>query len=59
MSTERWRYLVVQVKPGFFGRIATALQAELDRQGPAGWELVSVVRSHQFGPADLVFKRKG
>jgi hypothetical protein len=58
MSTDRWRYLVVSVKSGFFGRIGAALQAELDRQGAAGWELVSVVRAHQFGPADLVFKRK-
>ena len=56
-ANERWKYLVVSIKPSFFGRIQAALQTELDRQGPPGWELVSVMRPHPLGTAELVFKR--
>ncbi len=41
---DRWKYLVVKVKPGFLGDVGIEkMQAELDRHGAAGWELVSAV----------------
>ena len=55
---ERWKYLVVKVKPGFFGDVdVDKLQAELDRHGSAGWELVTAV-PHPVRGMQLVFKRQ-
>lgn len=54
---ERWKYLVVKLKPGFFGEVASEkLQAELDKHGAAGWELVSAVPQPMRG-TQLIFKR--
>ena len=52
MSTQ-WKYKVVELKSAFFGdHRQEAAQAELDRLGAMGWELVSVV---QTNAADAVF----
>ena len=57
-SAERWKYLVVSVKPGFFGQLkAETMQAELDQHGAVGWELVSVVAPPATRTPQLVFKR--
>jgi hypothetical protein len=61
MASERWRYNVVEIKPGSMWRavVATAdLQAELDRQGTQGWELVlTLPGATSMGGLRLVFKR--
>ncbi|UYB51240.1 DUF4177 domain-containing protein [Xanthomonas sp. AM6] len=57
MST-RWNYLTVEVKPTFLGGLNTELiQAELDRHGAQGWELVNVISAAPLLPTLLVFKK--
>ena len=58
--SKRWTYQVIELKPGFTKRIdAEAIQAELNRQGPLGWELVQVVHTgHGLHPAKLIFKKE-
>jgi hypothetical protein len=57
---DKWNYKVVELGGGFFGIPKTeVIQAELDRHGGQGWELVNLVyipggRRHQ-----LIFKRPG
>lgn len=62
MTSERWRYLVAEVKARSMWQplIDTAdLQAELDRHGAQGWELVSVLpQAHPVG-IRLLMKRPG
>ena len=57
---QRWTYQVIELKPSFTGRLtAETLQAELNRQGALGWELVQIVHGgHPLQPARLVFKRE-
>jgi hypothetical protein len=60
--TNRWKYLVAEVKPGFWGGVnPKRLQEELDRQGSQGWELVQVLRNPAggWGAAQLLFKKPG
>lgn len=48
--SNRWSYKVVELKFKLFGGSMTErVQQELDKLGPQGWELVSVV---QASPAD-------
>ena len=50
--TTRWSYKVVELKVKLFGGTLTErVQLELDRLGPQGWELVSVV---QASPVDTL-----
>ncbi len=58
--SQRWTYQAVELKPTFTGCLtAEALQAELNRQGAQGWELVQVVHGgHALQPARPVFKRE-
>ena len=58
--SKRWTYQVVEIKPSFTGRVnAEAINAELNRQGGLGWELVQVLHNgHGLHPAKLVFKRE-
>jgi hypothetical protein len=53
--SNRWKYLVVRLKPTFIAVKQETLQAELDRQGALGWELVSL--RLQSPGLELVFKR--
>jgi hypothetical protein len=54
---DRWKYLVTEVKPSFFGSVRNeALQAELDKLGAAGWELVHLTMQ-PFQAVKLVLKR--
>lgn len=61
MASERWRYNVVEIKPKHMwsATVPTGdLQAELDRQGTQGWELVmKVPGTTSMGGIRLVFKR--
>ena len=42
--SKRWSYQVVEVKPTLLGGLkAEEVQAELNRQGANGWELVTVI----------------
>lgn len=51
MST-RWSYRLVELKVKLFGgNLSERVQQELDKLGPQGWELVSVV---QASPVDCV-----
>lgn len=58
--SKRWNYQVVEIKPSFVGRVnADAIQAELNKQGASGWELVQVMHNgHGLHPAKLIFKRE-
>ena len=48
--SQRWSYKVVELPLKLFGgSLGDRVQHELDKLGPQGWELVSVV---QAGPAD-------
>src|SRR3546814_10370913 len=45
--SKRWQYKVVELPYQLFGgKLAERAQAELDKLGAQGWELVSVVQSH-------------
>ncbi len=48
----RWSHKVVEVSFSLFGsKLAEKIQAELDKYGALGWELVAV---NQSSPADAV-----
>lgn len=58
MST-RWQYKVLEIKPKLFGEGTTErTQAELDKLGAQGWELVSTVQSHATETLRLFLKRQ-
>ncbi|MFO7338701.1 MAG: DUF4177 domain-containing protein [Lysobacteraceae bacterium] len=59
MSTQQWRYLVVEVKTGLLGSFKVEqLQEELDRHGRQGWELVNIIHATPtVASPTLVFKR--
>jgi len=50
--SQRWSYKVVELPIKLFaGKLGDRVQHELDKFGPQGWELVSVV---QASPVDTV-----
>jgi len=50
--SNRWQYKVVELQYKLFGgKTSDRAQAELDKLGALGWELVSVVQS---SPADTL-----
>jgi hypothetical protein len=52
MASSRWQYKVVEIPFRMFGgKLTDRVQGELDKLGPQGWELVSVV---QASPADTL-----
>jgi hypothetical protein len=56
MAGELWAYQMIDFRPGFFGlKYSQRLQAELNRLGRQGWELVIVA---QGMPTRLVLKRQ-
>ena len=57
--SERWSYQVIPVKPGLMGGYKyDEIQAELNRQGALGWELVQAVSTAPMSPVMLMFKRR-
>lgn len=60
MSTRRWLYQVVEIKPKWWGGLdAEEVQAELTRQGTLGWELVSVIVPQSMTATQLIMKKEG
>lgn len=57
--SKRWSYLTVEIKPSFRGLRIEDIQAELDKQGRLGWELVNMIVPSQLSPAILVLKKEG
>ena len=56
---ERWQYKVVDVAVKMLGdSVSVRAQAELDRLGAQGWQLVSVVQSPATCSLSM-FLRKG
>jgi hypothetical protein len=54
MANERWAYQVIELKPGFMGLKSADMQAELNRLGAQGWELVGTIPGHRMR---FIFKR--
>ena len=61
MNASRWSHQLVEIKPRMFGisHKREIVQAELDRMGNQGWELVSVAQGNGLEPIRLYFKRPG
>lgn len=56
--SHRWIYKVVDVSYKLFGgKVAERAQAELDKLGAQGWELVSVTQSQATDGLRLFLKR--
>jgi hypothetical protein len=55
MAHDRWSYQVIDVKARFLGPNSADIQAELNRQGQHGWELVHL--QHIGTTVRLVLKR--
>lgn len=56
--SKRWTYQTIEIKPGLMGGFKVdEVQAELNRQGQLGWELVNTVFA-PLNPMILVFKKE-
>ncbi|MBB1087343.1 DUF4177 domain-containing protein [Lysobacter sp. SG-8] len=55
---DRWQHKVVDVPYKLFESQSERAQAELDRHGAQGWELVSALQSNAAGPLHLFFKKR-
>ncbi len=58
--SRRWTYQVIEIKPrGLMGGFKEAdIQAELNRHGQLGWELVNIINVSPMKPAMLVSKKE-
>ena len=57
--SNRWSYKVVELKLKLFGgNLTERVQVELDKLGPQGWELVSVVQSSPVDSLRLYLKKQ-
>jgi hypothetical protein len=60
MNPQRWSYRVIDIKPSFWTSMATTegIEAELNRMGTQGWELVSIANGGKgWTQTRLIFKR--
>lgn len=58
--SARWQYKVIELPYKLFGgKLAERAQAELDKLGAVGWELVSVVQAHSADTMRLFLKKAG
>lgn len=57
MNQDRWTYQVVEIRSRLFGNTAEVVQAELNRVGAQGWELVSVTQPNHAHPIRLYLKK--
>lgn len=56
--SQRWSYKVVEFPIRLFaGKLCDRVQQELDRLGPQGWELVSVVQASPVDTLRLYLKK--
>lgn len=59
MSVNKWQHKVVDVAAELFGTAkAEDIQAELDKWGAQGWQLVSVISAGLAAPVQLFLKRE-
>jgi hypothetical protein len=58
VNAQRWSHQIVEVKPRLLGTNRESVQAELDRMGNQGWELVSATQCQRFDSIKLYFKRQ-
>src|SRR5690606_5071176 len=57
--SRRWQYKVVELPYKVFGgKLNDRAQAELDKLGAQGWELVSVVQSHYADALRMFLKKE-
>lgn len=57
--SNRWNYQVVPFKPSLMGTFKPEeMQAELNRHGQQGWELVNIIVTAPMTPVQMVFKRE-
>lgn len=57
--SSRWSYKVVELKLKLFaGSLTGPVQQELDKPGPLGWELVSVVQASPVDSVRLYLKKE-
>lgn len=55
----RWSHKVVEVSFSLFGsKLSEKIQAELDKSGALGWELVAVNQSSPADTVRLYFKKE-
>lgn len=60
MSGGRWQHKVVEIPYQLFGaKMSERVQAELDKWGAQGWQLVSVVQPAAAASLQLFLKREG
>lgn len=59
MSATRFQHRVVEVPYKMFGDHAERIQAELDKHGVQGWELVAVTQTTGIEPVRLYFRKAG
>lgn len=57
MANDRWSYQIVEIKPRLFVNPVEQIQAELNRLGAQGWELVSVTQPNHVNPIRLFLKK--
>ena len=56
--SSRWSYKVLELKVQLFGgNMTERIQQELDKLGPQGWELVSVVQASSVDSVRLYLKK--
>ena len=56
--SNRWQYKVVELPYQMFGgKLGERAQAELDKLGAQGWELVAVEQSHYADALRMFLKR--
>lgn len=58
MTTTRWQHRIVEVPIKFFaGSFTERAQAELDKLGAQGWELVSTVQASSADTLRMFLKK--
>ena len=56
--SQRWSYKIVELPfKVFAGKLGERVQHELDKLGPQGWELVSVVQASSADTLRLYLKK--
>lgn len=60
MSTQRWAYETLTVKPDFWTASPNQeqLKQALNDMGQKGWELVSTTQPYRSANLQLIFKRE-
>lgn len=57
--SRRWQYKVVEVSYKMFGgKLSERAQAELDKLGAQGWELVAVVQPNPMDSLNMFLRKE-